>query len=137
MNVVLDTNILVSALLSPFGKPARVLDLVLIGEVQLVFDDRILLEYLDVLKRPRFGFDHQDVAALIQSFMAEHTSITSPPLALALPDPDDLPFLEVAAAANAVLVTGNLQHYPESQRQGVQVYAPAIFLEWWQNRDPV
>jgi hypothetical protein len=34
MPVVLDTNILVSALLSPFGPPARVLDLVLNGDIR-------------------------------------------------------------------------------------------------------
>jgi len=65
MKIVLDTNVLVSALLSPFGPPARVLDLILVGDLIPVFDDRILAEYRQVLARERFGFDPGDVADLL------------------------------------------------------------------------
>ena len=54
---VLDTNILVSALLSPAGAPARVFDHVLNGDVILCFDSKIILEYREVLARPKFNFD--------------------------------------------------------------------------------
>jgi putative PIN family toxin of toxin-antitoxin system len=52
--LVLDTNVLVSALLSPFGAPGRIWDLVLAREVRLVYDDRILVEYRRVLSREKF-----------------------------------------------------------------------------------
>lgn len=54
MKVVVDTNVMVSALLSPYGPAARVLDALLAGRLVLVFDDRILCEYEEVLGRRRF-----------------------------------------------------------------------------------
>jgi len=127
--VVLDTNILVSALLSPFGQPARVLDLVLAGEAHLVFDDRLMAEYREVLARPKFGFRSEDVQALIDYLLAEGEPVVALPLFVTLPDSDDLPFLEVAAHANAVLITGNKAHYPAAP--AVMVLTPREFLESW------
>lgn len=128
--VVLDTNILVSALLSPFGQPARVLDLVLAGEVRLAFDDRLMAEYREVLARPKFGFRQEDVQALIDYLLAEGEPVVALPLFVTLPDSDDLPFLEVAAQANAVLVKGNKAHYQGAPTIAV-VLTPREFLDLW------
>ena len=57
MRIVLDTNVLVSALLSPHGAPAAVLQLVVTGRVVLCFDARVLSEYREVLRREKFDFD--------------------------------------------------------------------------------
>lgn len=135
MRVVLDTNVLVSALLRPEGQPGRILDLVLAGDLEPVFDDRIVAEYQEVLRRPRFGFTPQDVDALLDYLETTGLNISAHPLAVALPDPDDVPFLEVAAAGEAAaLVTGNLRHYPQEAivSSGVRVLSPADFLTWWQ-----
>ena len=130
MNVVLDTNVLVSALLSPFHTPARVLDLILAGEVEIAFDDRIMAEYREVLARPKFAFDLRAVEDILDFIEHSGIAVTSLPLPAAkLPDIDDLPFLEVAAAAQATLVTGNVRHFPPDQRAGVAVLSPAEFLE--------
>ncbi len=108
MRVVLDTNVLVSGLLSPFGTPARVLDLLTTGVIIPLFDDRILQEYTEVLARPRFGFAEDDVGTLLAYVRVHGELVVAPPLDVELPDPDDLPFLEVAAAAGArAVVTGN------------------------------
>lgn len=130
MRLVVDINVLVSALLSPCGTPARVLDLLLAGEVTCLFDDRILLEYAEVLARPRFGFAEDDVATLMAFLRAEGELIAAPPLDLDLPDPGDLPFLEVAAAGAArALVTGNGRHFvPERGSHAVEVWSPAELL---------
>jgi predicted nucleic acid-binding protein len=56
----------------------------------------------------------------------------APPLAAVLPDPDARMFLEVAAAAQALLVSGNLRHYPAEQRNTVVVLSPNAFLDYWQ-----
>ena len=130
--VVLGTNVLVSALLSPFGKPARVLDLVLAGEVRLIFDDRLLAEYREVLARPKFGFHKEDVQALMDFLVAEGEPVVALPLFVTLPDSDDLPFLEVAVQANAPLVTGNKVHFPDAPLppQAV-VMTPREFLDRW------
>ncbi len=131
MLVVLDTNILVSALLSPFGPPARVLDLALTGEVQLAYDDRLLAEYHEVLARPKFGFTPSDVADLLEYLIVSGEPVTASPLLSELPDADDLPFLEVAAQVNAILVTGNTTHFPASALGAVEVMTPAQFLAWY------
>lgn len=131
MLVVLDTNILVSALLSPFGAPARVLDLALTGAVRLAYDDRIMTEYREVLARPRFGFAQEDVDALLTYLEVEGEKVIPHPLPDALPDPDDLPFLEVAVESGAVLITGNLAHFRSATRIEIQAFAPADFIRRW------
>ena len=130
MRIVLDTNVLVAALLSPFGAPARVLDLILAGEVRLACDDRILAEYRQVLARPKWQFPRQSVADLLAYLSAEAEPIVARPLPVNLPDPADPPFLEVAVQAEAPLVTGNRRHFPEEAWGGLRVLSPAEFLAW-------
>jgi putative PIN family toxin of toxin-antitoxin system len=130
--VVLDTNILVSALLSPYGPPARVLDLALAGEVRLVFDDRLLAEYREVLARPKFKSTWEDVQALLDYLEAEGEPVVALPLLVALPDADDLPFLEVTAQAGAILITGNKAHYVVAEAEtSVMIMTPREFLDYW------
>lgn len=93
MKLVLDTNVLVSALISPFGPPARVLDLALSGDVTLHFDDRIMAEYRDVLGRPRFGFDPDDVSMLLSFVHSEGNATVAVIWPRSLPDPNDVAFV--------------------------------------------
>lgn len=65
MKIVLDTNVLVSGLLSPQGAPATVLRSVLAGSVSICVDERILSEYRIVLARSKFDFDVERVAVLL------------------------------------------------------------------------
>ena len=127
--VVLDTNVLVSALLTPYGPAARVLDAVLAGRLVLVFDDRILREYEEVLGRSRFGFNQQDARVLLDFFRFEGSAVVAPPLKIELPDPDDLMFVEVALAGRAdAIVTGNKKHFPAERCGGIPVVSPAEVL---------
>jgi predicted nucleic acid-binding protein len=128
MIIVLDTNVLVAALISPFGAPARVLDLILAGEARLACDDRTLAEYRQVLARPKWQFPPQGVADLLAYLAAEAEPVVALPLPAILPDPADLPFLEVAVQAGAPLVTGNRRHFPEGAWQGLRVFSSAEFL---------
>lgn len=131
MKVVLDTNVVVSALISPFGPPARVLDLAQTGDVTLAYDDRIMAEYRDVLNRPRFGFDQDDVAFLLAFVRAEGQVVVAANWPRSMPDPDDVAFVEVAAAAEATLVTGNVRHFPQDAVAPVVVMTPAGFMARW------
>ncbi|MBW6469514.1 MAG: putative toxin-antitoxin system toxin component, PIN family, partial [Coriobacteriia bacterium] len=125
MRIVLDTNVLVSGLLSPFGPPGEIVRLVSSGAVMLCLDARILAEYDEVLVRPRFGFDEDSIAALLDYLGFASETVAAEPLSARLPDPDDEPFLEVALACRAdCLVTGNLAHFPENARAGVAVLSP-------------
>ena len=54
MKIVLDTNVLLSGMLKPSGPPGRIIDLLRTDVLELVVDDRILAEYVDVLRRDYF-----------------------------------------------------------------------------------
>jgi uncharacterized protein len=130
MKIVLDTNVLVAGLLSPFGTPAQVLQLILAGKVGLCVDARILTEYRDVLARPKFGFDADAVADLMEFIEQVAEAVAPTPWGLDLPDSADAMFLEVARAGQAdYLVTGNLKHFPARKRREVRVVSPAQFLD--------
>jgi predicted nucleic acid-binding protein len=60
--------------------------------------------------------------------------ITPLTLNVELPDPSDLPFLEVAATAGAALITGNRRHYPEEilHKHDIHVFSPKEYLIHWQ-----
>ena len=131
MRVVVDSNVLVSAMLSPHAPPAQVVRLALQGDLGLFHDHRILAEYREVLSRPKFDFDAEDVRALLEGIDWIGETIFASPLSLELPDSDDLPFLEVAAAAGAdALVTGNSRHYrPAKGRHGVRICTPRQLMD--------
>ena len=132
MRIVLDTNVLVSALLRPDSIPGRIVDLVLAEQVTLAFDHRIFAEYQSVLFRPEFSFSSDQVGALLEFVWRAGEMVDAMPLPIHLPDPDDVMFIEVAVSALAsALVTGNLKHFPASQRHGVRVLSPREWLETW------
>lgn len=110
--IVLDTNVLVSALLSPEGPPAGILSLFLNGRLLLLYDNRIMAEYRAVLLRPKFGFSPELVDPLLEYIRFRGEFVAAEPLGTPLPDPDDTKFLEVARTGRAdLLVTGNGAHY--------------------------
>ena len=129
MKVVLDTNVLVSGLMTPGGACGRIVDLLLGGTLEVYVDDRIVWEYSVVLQRPELRIEPDDAAEVLALIRTRGRQIPTVPLATALPDQDDLPFLEVASAAGALLVTGNARHYPKRVRVGVVVLSPADLLE--------
>ena len=130
MKIVLDTNVLVSGLLQPFGPSGQIVRLVAAGELVLYHDPRILAEYQEVLLREKFGFDPERVEVLLEEIRAGGVPVAARPLPIRLPDSDDEPFLEIALAGGAqCLVTGNVKHYPAEARSGVEVLSPRSFLE--------
>jgi len=131
MIVVVDTNVLVSGLLSPHGAPARVLDLLTTGDLQAAYDDRLAAEYRQVLARPRFGFPPEAVAHLLDYVFIEGLPLVARPSAAVLPDVSDQPFWEVAVEAAAPLITGNLKHFPVDVCTDIEVLAPATFIGRW------
>jgi putative PIN family toxin of toxin-antitoxin system len=129
MRVVIDTNVLVSGIINPHGPPGRVVNSIVSLSLIPLFDDRILSEYRDVLLRPVFGFRRNDVCALLGFIEFSGEYITAGPVIVVLPDPDDLPFVEVAIAGLAdALVTGNTKHFRSARRQGVSILTPAALL---------
>ncbi len=123
--VVIDTNVLVSALLSPYGNPARVIDLIMNGLSTVCYDSRILSEYREVLQRPKFGFENNAGKQIIDFICRKGLSIVPEPVMTVFEDEDDKTFYEVAKTANAFLVTGNIKHFPEESL----VVTPTVFLK--------
>ncbi|CAN5802082.1 putative toxin-antitoxin system toxin component, PIN family [soil metagenome] len=114
---VLDTNVVVAGLLNAHGFPERLLDAVLAGALRITFDDRIEREYRDVLARPQFAIPATLREAILGELRSQDAIAVTSGVVKALPDPDDLPFLEAALyATDHILVTGNLKHYPPSAR---------------------
>lgn len=127
--LVIDTNVLVAALTQPAGFCGRVLDLVADGAVDVCVDNRILTEYADVLSRRKFRLPADMIQTTLDFFRQAGIPIVARPLNVALPDPDDLPFLEVAASGHAILVTGNRRHFPKAATGPVRVLNAAECLE--------
>jgi len=124
--IVLDTNVLVSGLLKGNSNPGIIMQQVVTGKLITAYDFRIINEYREVLSRPRFQFRQQNVDAILKVIEAEGALIQPQPLGLALEDPGDLPFIEVAAACKgALLVTGNQKHFKGCEAIGVKLITPA------------
>lgn len=129
MKIVLDTNVLVAGLLSPFNAPGEIVRMTSAGILQVCHDARILSEYASVLHRKKFNLNPDYVEALLEQIRTRGHHVSGVPLKKPLPDTTDEPFLEAAIAGRAAyLVTGNLKHFPHADRQGVSIVSPADFL---------
>ena len=130
MRIVLDTNVLVSALITPDGPAAGVLGLIVAGQVDLLAAPEILTEYHRVLHRERFGFNAADVDAVFDHLtaIAEYPLVS--PTAKRLPDPGDVMFLACALAGEAdAIVTGNKRHFPAAACRPIPVMSPRELLD--------
>lgn len=114
---VLDTNVLVSALLSKHSNAAtvQVLNAVFDGRLLPLYHEDILAEYEEVLRRKKFRFQEDTIRLLIRSIRTFGKEVFPSPTGEILIDTDDLIFYEVAMEKqdeSAYLVTGNQRHYP-------------------------
>ena len=125
MNAVIDTNVLVSSLLSKDGNCAAIMYKVLNYELVLLYDQRIISEYEYVLKRPKFNFSENEINSLIDFIMKEGDSIVAPPSNEIFSDDSDKKFYEEFKSRDSVLITGNKKHYPKDEN----IVSPKEFLE--------
>lgn len=129
IRVVVDTNVLVSALLQPLGLPAAVLMRALSGGVQMCVSDAVLAEYEEVIRRPHLKRDAEVIDGTLRSIREIARHVTPAVRASACSDPDDNMFLDCAEAARAdYLVTGNQRHFPERWRK-TRVVGVREFIE--------
>jgi putative PIN family toxin of toxin-antitoxin system len=131
IRAVIDTNVLVSAMISSAGNEALVLMAINQGLVMPCFSPEILDEYSEVLCRPRFGFLQDGVSALLEMLRRRGSLLNSHPLARTSPDPDDDKFIACALTAKAdFLVTGNKRHFLQSPSLGARVVSAGELLEF-------
>lgn len=115
--VVIDTNVLVSAMLKWDSVPGLVLKYVFCGNLVPVFNGEIMKEYCEVLLRKKFHFPKEAVYTVLESLQEQGVSIDAGKLDIELPDEKDAVFYEVVMEKrkkdSAYLVTGNIKHFPK------------------------
>ena len=132
---VIDTNVLVSAMLKWSSVPGNVLELAFSGTIVPVFNEQILEEYREVLNRPKFHFTKEIVATIVSEIERLGVCVDAEEVDIIMPDPKDRVFYEVVMEErktdDAYLVTGNLKHFPEelfvvTPRQMLEIIAQAV-----------
>ena len=127
MKAVLDTNVLVSGLLSHAGPPGKLVDAIETGLLVPVFSEPILFEYLEVLLRPKFQFEREDITELMESLYLSGILVDELNIDTSeFNDVRDVPFYTAAIQENSVLITGNLKHFPLDGP--VEVLTPRLAL---------
>lgn len=131
MRIVLDTNVVVSALLTGGGTADMAVQLVVQGAATLLVDSRILAEYDVVSARPRFALYSSERRLLLELLQRLAEPVVAAPLQLTLPDLDDRMFVEVALAGRAdVIVTGNVRDFiPRDGALSIPVISPRAFVD--------
>ena len=135
---VIDTNVLVSAMLRRSSVPGNIIALVYSGIIVPLLNTRIVQEYRDVLMRPKFHFTAEIVNDTLDNFEKMGLYVDSRTVEEHFPDPKDRMFYEVTMEKrrtdNAYLVTGNIRHFPEkpfvvTPRQMIDIIAGDIDRE--------
>ncbi len=126
MKVVLDTNVLVSGVINPDGKPAQIIGLLLSGKIKILYDNRIIREHAEVLSREKFGFPSELIQPLLNFIRMEGEFVFAEPTKDSMRDESGRKFFEVALSGKAAyLITGNKKDFPER----TWIVDPAEFLE--------
>ena len=132
---VIDTNVLVSALLNMNSNPGFVLCSVFNGQTTPLINTDILAEYREVLARKKFHFPKETVDIILKRL--ENSSLKTEEIPEEFPevsDPKDRCFFAVTMAARqteeTLLITGNIRHFPQQPF----VVTPAQFVEMLHNR---
>ncbi len=113
---VIDTNVIISALLSRHQDSAtvKILDYLYDRTIVPVYNDEILNEYAVVLRRPRFKFSEATINATLEAIKKGGLRSDRISSNENLPDPQDVVFYEVALSVDdSFLVTGNIKHFPK------------------------
>ena len=131
IRAVIDTNVLVSGLLSPTGNEALILLAVHQGLVQPCLTEAIIQEYAVVLARPKFSFPPEEIGALIAMFRNKAELFDADGSTVTSPDPGDTKILQCAEVARAdFIVTGNKRHFPDTPYGPTYVVNAGELLDW-------
>ena len=111
-SVVLDTNIVISAAISPNGNLAKIVNMALDKTIQINLSTEILAEYEEVLSRTEFSFNPEKQGIFLSGLRGNGNMLEPTVSDMPMPDEDDRIFYDAAKAAGAILITGNTKHYP-------------------------
>jgi len=124
IRVVLDTNVLVSALWSAEGNCAKIISMVFENLLIPCYDYKILLEYRLVLNRPKLNFSNNKTKKLLSEIENRGISVFVKPSSFEMIDESDRKFYDVYTFCEAFLITGNKKHYPQEPN----ILDPSDFL---------
>lgn len=114
---VIDTNVLVSAMLKWDSVPGNVLELVYSGTIIPLLNQHIVKEYQEVLARPKFRLTQQIIGDAVGEIERLGLYVDARKLDIPFSDSKDRVFYEVVMEErnekDAYLVTGNIKHFPE------------------------
>ena len=114
--VVIDTNVLVSAVLKSHSVPGSIVELAFDGPIIPILNEAIEKEYREVLSRPKFHLPEDLIEGIMSTFHKRAIYVDTEHLDVELLDPKDLVFYEVVMEERkeeeAYLVTGNIRHFP-------------------------
>lgn len=128
IQAVLDTNVVVSGLISPAGPLADLLDLAALRRFRCYLSEEILDEYREVLGRAHLKLDEHKTFRAIERLKEAAVLVKPQKKLLVCTDSGDNKFLECALEARAdFVVTGNLRHFP-ARFQDIRVILPRRFL---------
>ena len=134
MRAVVDTNVLVRALIKPHGTVGPVLLRLRHGEYTLLYAGSLLEELVDVLNRPRIREKYQltdlDIQTVVSLILLRGEVVVPEERITACRDPKDDKFLEVAVAGKAdVIVSGDQDLLVLHPFAGIPIVPPAAFLQ--------
>ena len=127
MRVVLDTNVVISALIDPKGNPSIIIKMVLSRMVELCHNSTILSEYESVALRPKFSskINPAKVRRFINLLKSIGISFDPAPSIIKLPDESDRIFYDTARGSKSILISGNSKHFPKEPF----IMLPADFIK--------
>jgi putative PIN family toxin of toxin-antitoxin system len=130
IRAVIDTNVVVSGLLSSAGNETLILLAIHQGLLHPCFSEEILDEYAAIPARPKFAFPRDEIAAVLAMIRRPGELFAPQSSAVASSDPGDTKFLQCAEAAQAdYIVTGNKRDFPESAYGGTRIVNAAELLD--------
>ena len=133
MTVVLDTGVIVSALVNKKGSAAKILSLIFDGEIKILYENRILFEYIEVLSRKDFGYNIDMINNMIHFLRHEGTFIKAESLDVIFHDESNKKFYELYISGEAdYLITGNKKHFPADNA----VLIPSEFIKIYDSYKP-
>ena len=131
MNIVIDTNVVISAILFG-GGPGKLIDLWKKGRLTPLITEEIMTEYIRVLAYPKFMLSEEEINYIIQQeilpFFKVVKSVSGP--AIIIKDPDDDKFIQCAQAGNAkIIISGDRHLLALKSHHNIKILTPIQFLQ--------
>ncbi|MCL1967726.1 MAG: putative toxin-antitoxin system toxin component, PIN family [Fibromonadales bacterium] len=129
IKVVVDTNILVSSQICAKGCPSEIVTLIRVNKLQPYYNAEIMNEYNRVLRYPRLQIASREISVIVNLILRKGVAMETEKSAIEMTDESDRKFYDLHKAANAILITGNIRHFPKENT----IMKPADFMFFFEN----